>query len=359
MRAAWPVLAFAIGACGLTAVDYTGKECPCPDGWHCDLTTNVCAKGSGSSGGTGALGGSSGSGGASGSGGTSGVGGSSGFGGSSGLGGVAGSSATGGVGGSAGNAGSGGVDGGAGSAGAGGVDGGAGSGAGGSAGGSGAPSCLPPPESGLLLQVTLDDASSVSVPAVGSSPGTLVNLTPGDFASNAVSITEDDEYILFPQVGSSGAHVNLTQGSVDFCYKPSFPPGSTELHWLFVIGDEANLAGGTIRLRKWTNATFELLVNNGSPGDPVEAKSPYNLVADQWSRVTVTWDFDADAGLQTMHIYVNGIDLTSSWEPAPSNPMPAASSSKFIHIGGDTADVTNNAEGLIDDFRIYDHPIIP
>src|SRR4029079_17725585 len=24
------------------AIDLTGKQCPCPDGWQCDRTTNTC-----------------------------------------------------------------------------------------------------------------------------------------------------------------------------------------------------------------------------------------------------------------------------------------------------------------------------
>jgi hypothetical protein len=42
-----PSLAFVIAlvACRVPELDFTGKECPCPDGYSCDTGTNTCARG--------------------------------------------------------------------------------------------------------------------------------------------------------------------------------------------------------------------------------------------------------------------------------------------------------------------------
>lgn len=38
------VLLVALAACRVAELDYTGKQCPCPDGWQCDLATNTCTQ---------------------------------------------------------------------------------------------------------------------------------------------------------------------------------------------------------------------------------------------------------------------------------------------------------------------------
>jgi hypothetical protein len=346
MRALGSMLALVVAACGLTAVDLTGKECPCPDGWHCDPSTQTCAKGSGNPGGTGGTSGSGSSGGTSGSGSSGGTSGSGGSAGSSGLGGVAGS--------------------GDGAAGASGGAAGAGGGA------AGAPSCLPAPvnPSWLLLHTTLDDAQSVSAPAVGSGPGSLVSLGPGDFIGNALSIDAANEYIFFPQAGgvdaSAAAHIDLSQGSIDFCYKPSNAHTDGLEHWLFYVGDHTDAKAGTIRMRKSSSNSLELHVTNDNGAGGVqflEAKSAHDKYAfapDTWYRVTATWNLGPGSGTKPMIVYVEETDVTSQWSASPLTlPMPAPSASKFIYIGGDANAQWGNANGMIDDFRIYDHPIVP
>jgi hypothetical protein len=39
----------AAAACKVPAVDYTGKACPCPNGYACDLATTTCTRGAGGS----------------------------------------------------------------------------------------------------------------------------------------------------------------------------------------------------------------------------------------------------------------------------------------------------------------------
>ena len=39
------ILLLVVSACSIQAVDYTGKQCPCPDGWQCNRTTNTCTRG--------------------------------------------------------------------------------------------------------------------------------------------------------------------------------------------------------------------------------------------------------------------------------------------------------------------------
>src|SRR6185503_17259572 len=34
----------ALAACSIAPIDYTGKQCPCPDGYRCELLTQTCTR---------------------------------------------------------------------------------------------------------------------------------------------------------------------------------------------------------------------------------------------------------------------------------------------------------------------------
>jgi hypothetical protein len=38
------LIVVALAACRVAPIDYTGKECPCPDGWQCNLATQTCTE---------------------------------------------------------------------------------------------------------------------------------------------------------------------------------------------------------------------------------------------------------------------------------------------------------------------------
>jgi hypothetical protein len=42
----WVALVSVVTACRIAEVDYTGKQCPCPDGYACDLAVATCVRGS-------------------------------------------------------------------------------------------------------------------------------------------------------------------------------------------------------------------------------------------------------------------------------------------------------------------------
>jgi len=87
--------------------------------------------------------------------------------------------------------------------------------------------------------------------------------------------------------------------------------------------------------------------------------SAYSWAANQWIQMRVTWDFAAAAGVQSTHIYLNGIEPSYGFNTLKGPlTMPQESATQYLYIGNRSTN-TPHANGIIDEFVVYDAPVAP
>ena len=211
----------------------------------------------------------------------------------------------------------------------------------------------------LLWHSTLQDPGSVSSPDVGSGGGGAgSDFAAGRFGSGA-RFDMDGERVFLP----SGGNFDPAEGAIEFWYQPTYDYGgdfgdlSDDFglfgYWIgaddFFFAWHEPFQGGLgtgegIGFRiEVGGVTFETMVGAG-PTFPLYWR------AREWVHLRFAWK--ADAATPRLEIYINGT-LAS---PAPSGTYATPVGVDAFFWIGDRENgnlFTNNAEGIIDEFRIY------
>ena len=131
--------------------------------------------------------------------------------------------------------------------------------------------------------------------------------------------------------------------------------------------DNDGVLGGTrIRLKKesdvsWAGHPDVLLANvvdSGGTGHSVEiANTSYRWSPAEWVHLAMEWDSTAAA--DNVRVYLNGVKLVPVAASNGTFTMPAESTSGLLRIGNSTINTVFNADGIIDEFTVYDSPTTP
>jgi hypothetical protein len=215
---------------------------------------------------------------------------------------------------------------------------------------------------GLLLWTTLDDAGSVTAPAVGAGSGTSTTAPIDDF----VTALDDDgirldalaESVTYPQQVGGVANIDFQRGTIDFCYQPNFDSFDSLDHEIF----GANGPNGSfLRLRKagGNNANALNMIVRDPTMTLAEFQAPttnYTMSTGQWYRVTLSWDFTVGNAEQNIRMYLDGVELVPSNVPTGPLQMPPPDGDATMSIG---AFGSGSADAVFDDFKLYGSALSP
>ncbi len=219
-----------------------------------------------------------------------------------------------------------------------------------------------------LLYTTLDNALAVSSPVNGIGAGSVISTTPtNDFVvggvGNGIRIDGANEFVSFVETNGTTNNVNLTAGTIDFWYQPFYANTDGISHRIFSIGNRN--AAGSIALYKRT-ATYnndlyvQVMDAAGGPHVTTVPTAAYGWSANQWVELRITWDSTVATGVASIHVYLNGIEVTAYSTLATGGfAMPLPSTSQTIYIGSVSNVETNAATGVLDEFKIYFGAIAP
>lgn len=216
----------------------------------------------------------------------------------------------------------------------------AGSGGGSSGGGGGAGvGCGNLHPSEALFYTTLDDSAAVITPAkitAGSPQHTGGSFEDG-YCGNGFGVNNPGEYIKVSAFGN----INLLGSTLDFFFKPGFESTDPLTHRLLAI-----LPNVLLLVR--SNAGELTFGIGGSPFATVAAAN-VPFVKDQWVRITVVWKTSAADMTQ---IYFDGAPAPLSFKKTGPFSPPTLSTEE-MWIGAFTTSDQSHANGVFDDFRIY------
>ena len=231
----------------------------------------------------------------------------------------------------------------------------------------------PPTVGGLLFYSTLDSLASLTSPSTGTGSGASVVTTPAnDFVTgqtgSGLQIDTASEYGRIQQTNGSTQNIELDKGTVDFWYKPNYAHTDGIRYALFTIGDMSIAGTSRILLTKGaaSNANaLQVLVWNGSGvnqgGNFTVASTDYSFTPGVWVNMRLTWDFTVASGVRNTHLYINSQEPTTSGGTTGPVSMGAESTSNYVYIGNRATNSSGGdyANGVIDEFKIYDSALTP
>ena len=226
----------------------------------------------------------------------------------------------------------------------------------------------PPPATDPILQTSLDGPNDVMSPAFGAGLRAIVATNPAnDFVAARIAsglrANAIGERALYPQSDGATANVELERGTMDFWYRPNYDHNDNGKYTIAGTGNW--LSPGALHFGKHNssnqNKIFLIFYNgNGVRFEHDVVVSAYSWKAGDWVQIRITWDFNVAAGQQNLHLYLNGNELPLSGQVSRGpQPVPAEKSSELIYIG--CRDVSGDipANGVYDDFRIWNRVIAP
>ena len=176
------------------------------------------------------------------------------------------------------------------------------------------------------------------------------------------------DYARYQQVGSGGGqNIELDQGTIDFWYRPNYDESLNEERRIFGVGAESFGDPG-FRLRHSSGGTsreLEFFMTDGNLAFQFSRidSSAYDFVPGEWIHMRVTWDTQVAAGVPVMRMFLGTKQLTEVvYEARATGPinLGAEDAGMGIYIGAwDDGNQGDNADGAIDEFRIYDQVLIP
>jgi hypothetical protein len=210
---------------------------------------------------------------------------------------------------------------------------------------------------------TLQSAAAVTSPDVGSA-GTVGGTTdfPAGRFGNGARFDADGEYLSFPPSGN----FNPAEGAIEFWYRPFYDYGGGDPF------DDYGLFGYWIDADNYFYAFHEpicggcdgsdegikfIIVSGGVLFYKVVQAPPFTPVywrANEWVHLRFVWD----SLPQRLEVYINGTAVGPA--ATGSYPTPVGLDTAF-YIGDRERDnlFANNANGVIDEFRIYNSSDAP
>lgn len=229
-----------------------------------------------------------------------------------------------------------------------------------------AAAALPTP----LLQTTLDDISAVMHPKYGIGTHASITTSPANNfvpgrRNNGLMANASGERILYPQVEQGIQNVELDRGTMDFWYRPNYDHDNNVKYTIAGTGSWHHPVPNGLHFGKHNksnqNQLFLLYFDpDGTRQEANVRATDYSWKAGTWQHITITWDFTVAPGVQNLHIYLNDVDLPLSGTVMRGpRTMAAESSNEYIYIGARDPNGTIIANGVYDQFRIFDRAINP
>jgi glucose/arabinose dehydrogenase len=209
-----------------------------------------------------------------------------------------------------------------------------------------------------LLGSTLDNASSVLMPASGTGSNASINTTPADdfvpaLDGNGLRIDASGEYAQFVQTDGVTQNIELDKGAIDFWFQPTYNHTDGLRHYLFATGTFGATPGGIFVLKNNALNQNQLNVNitDASGAFHVTGVDPiyYSWTPGEWVHVRVSWDTTISG--QNVHIYLKGTEVPAyAYVSTGPISMAAESTTQFIYLGQQKPGGTVPANGIFDDF---------
>ncbi len=231
----------------------------------------------------------------------------------------------------------------------------------------------PPGAAALALYTTLDGPNAVMSPQTGSGSGAVISTTPAnDFVAARVGLglhaDAIGERVLLRQTDGQKQNVELDRGTIEFWYRPNYNHNDNLKYSIAGTGNWLSTGGGApgaIHLGKHNssnnNGIFLIFYDaNGVRWEHDVAVTDYSWRAGDWLLVRLTWDFGVAAGVQNLHLYVNGSELRLSGQVSRGpQPVPAERQDQFMYIGSRDLAGSIIPNGLYDEVRVWDRAIPP
>lgn len=230
----------------------------------------------------------------------------------------------------------------------------------------------PPVTAEVMLHTTLDSPAAVAAPLTGSGSGAIIATAPAnDFVAARVGVglraDAVGERVQFPQISGSVQNVELERGTLEFWYRPGYNHNDNIKYAIAGTGDWQGTppARGSLHLGKHNssnqNAIFLIFYDaNQVRWEHKVDVNDYSWKAGDWLLIRLTWDFTVPAGVQNLHLYLNGAELPLTGQVSRGpQPIPAERPDDMVYIG--SRDVTGGigANGLYDEVRILNTAIPP
>ncbi len=229
-------------------------------------------------------------------------------------------------------------------------------------GGSGTPA--PPPDESafasawfaknLTYYSDFESLTSVTNPQVGAggSIGSNSSVITGKYGNGIDCHSYSDRYYTFP----TSQNLNLSQGAIEFWYRPDYDYGSTSTFPLVYNTNGTNgfyfSYNGSVQALRFT------IRQNGTAIDTTVTDSALWSAGD-WVHLRITWN-DSLPIADQLRIFVNGQEPNNQDDPAPSDDF----NSSLLTLApdtyiGDNGTHTAGCTGTIDEFRIYNSSSAP
>lgn len=192
------------------------------------------------------------------------------------------------------------------------------------------------PEGDVWLYTTLDDALAVKNPIKGPAAVSVTDSFGSAGKCDGFFNSVPGALVAYP-AGS----FPLAVGTVDFFYRShvTMPPG--EVRHILSVGKQFDIDKDTSdQLR---------IVLGGTPVFTVGG-AQQRLPQDTWVRVTVTWDFSANA--DPVAVYLNSLAVQSSISPPGPLIVPTLPPGAGLFLGGADVGDSKAADGDFDDFTV-------
>lgn len=221
-----------------------------------------------------------------------------------------------------------------------------------------------------LLQTTLDDISAVMHPKYGIGTHASISTSPSNnfvpgHRANGLLANASGERALYPQADQGVQNVELDRGTMDFWYRPNYDHNNNVKYTIAGTGSWHHPVPNGLHFGKHNasnqNQLFLLYFDpNGARQEANVPATDYSWKAGTWQHITITWDFTVAPGVQNLHIYLNDVDLPLSGTVTRGpRTMPAESSNEFLYIGARDPQGTIIANGVYDQFRVFNRVIAP
>jgi hypothetical protein len=220
------------------------------------------------------------------------------------------------------------------------------------------------PPTGDLLWLTLEDATSIAVPAIGNGTGSSYSTNPvDDFTvgqtGNGLRVDEEGEFLQLVQQ----TNINWNVGTIDFFFLPDGTQHDGVNHVLFSSTNASSRGGFLCRKasREDSNA-FEVVFfdESGAPvGQASLSASSYAFTPGTWLNIRVTWDFSVDEDEQNVRIYLDGTEATYAITTMGPASMPLAAADEHLRFGVSSTADESPADGVLDEIRIFGSVMAP
>jgi len=140
-------------------------------------------------------------------------------------------------------------------------------------------------------------------------------------------------------------------GMVELWYQPYYDHNDSATHYLFNIYIDDN---NEIHLRKDPTNNLKWKIDDGGTEIKMEIDNlDYSWDAYDWVHIRATWDASEPVATQ-LRLYINGVEPTHADDPESDDfDGVFASAPNTLVIGNDTAAATEEANGIIDEFKLY------